>query len=333
MLVIPPAPTGLLARATGVDVADVFSADTWTGTGATQSITNGVDISGEGGLVWMKSRSNAYTHTLHDSERGSTKRLRINTDAETTVSDLITSFNSDGFTLGADAGNAGGNQNTTTYAGWTFRKAPGFFDVVTYTGNGANRTISHNLGAVPGMIIIKDISSGSNDWIVYHRGNTANPETDILRLNTTAATFDHDPAWQDTAPTDSVFSVGTYGSINANTESFVAYLFGHDTDGIIQCGSYTGNGSSTGPTVSLGWEPQFLMVKRSDSTGDWRIYDSARDASNPRTFKLLPNSSAAEDTAGEDIDFNATSFQLKSSDAGINANTATYIYMAIKAED
>jgi hypothetical protein len=144
-------PMAVLAAVLGedaVDVADVFSTDLYTGNGSTQSITNGVDLSGDGGLAWIKGRSGATDHQLFDTERGATKELISNsTAAEATDADTLTSFNSDGFSIGADSNV---NTNTATYVGWSFRKAPKFFDVVTYTGTGSARTVAHNLGSVPG---------------------------------------------------------------------------------------------------------------------------------------------------------------------------------------
>ena len=140
----------------GLTVEDVFSTYLYTGTGAAQTITNDIDLAGEGGLVWLKGRSSVIRHSWFDTARGVNKYLMSNTnDGETTVADQLTNFNSDGFTLGSDA-STGVNGSGTTYASWTFRKAEKFFDVVTYTGTGtANRQVSHNLGSVPGCIILK----------------------------------------------------------------------------------------------------------------------------------------------------------------------------------
>jgi len=315
-------------RTSSVAVADVFSVDLYTGTGATKTITTGVNLSANGGLVWTKTRSFGNSHALQDTVRGATKNLTIDTPAQVTYSTSLTSFTSTGYTLGADTVAEYHNQSGRTLVSWTFRKAAKFFDVVTYTGNGGeSRAISHSLGSEPGMIIIKSTSS-SSAWVVYHRSAGATYKS---HLNTTEAKQDQNGNFGGLTPSSTTFGVG-YTGTNENLGTFVAYLFGHDAAGVIQCDSYTGNGSATGPTVTLGWQPQFLMIKRTDSTGDWWIYDSARSTSNPRINKLLANSGAAEDTAGENVDFNATSFQLKSTDSVINESGATYSYMAIKAE-
>jgi hypothetical protein len=326
-------PSSTFALGGALDVADVFSTDLWTGNGTSQTITNGVDLSGEGGMVWIKYRDVADNHFVHDTEMGVNQRLLTNsTLAEGTSSSSLTAFNSDGFDIGSSGGH---NTNLGTYVGWTFRKAAGFFDIVTYTGNATNRTISHNLGATPGLIIVKCTSQAGRGWPAYHRSNTANPETDYMLLNATQGTNDSNLYWNDTAPTDTVFSLGTEGEVNASSQTFVAYLFSHDADGIIQCGSYTGNGSATGPTVSLGWEPQWLMIKQSSAAAEsWNIWDSARSVSNDRDDVLRADSSAAEsvNNSARAIEFSATGFQPKTSNGAVNTSSETYIYMAIKAE-
>jgi hypothetical protein len=321
-------------RSSGIDIADAFSADPYTGNGGTQTITNGVDMSGEGGLTWIKSRSAATDHQLFDTERGAIKELISNsTAAEATDADTLTAFNSDGFSLGADS-----NVNTSaaTYVAWTFRKAPKFLDVVKYTGDGvAGRTVAHGLSAAVGSIIIKRTDTTSN-WAVYHRANTAAPETDYLSLNLANATADDATYWNDTAPNDSVFTVGTNAAVNASGGTYVAYLFAHDTtaSSVIQCGSYTGNGSATGPVITLGWEPQWLLTKQVTSSNLWLIYDNQRSPTNPRDDLILPSSSDAEITnsSANAIDFTATGFQLKGGGFNINQSGETYIYMAIRKE-
>jgi hypothetical protein len=324
------------AGAGALYVEDVFSTYLYTGTGATQTITNGIDLDGEGGLVWIKSRNNATTHTLHDTARGPTKRLRINTDAETTVSDLVTSFNSDGFTLGADVGNSGGNFSSAyTYASWTFRKAEKFFDVVTYTGNGvAGRTVAHNLGSTPAVMIFKRTDASSGNWPVYVSALGA---TEVLRLNITNASFTSSDYFNDTTPTDSVFTVGNSSNINASGGTYVAYLFASDAGGfgddgsesIIKCGSYTGTGAA-GLEVDLGFEPQWLMFKRTDSTSDWSMFDVMRGiATGGDDARLRAQGSDAENTFNY-VDVTATGFSLSYGGADMNASGGNYIYIAIR---
>jgi hypothetical protein len=193
-----------------LDITDVFSTYLYTGTGAALTINNGIDLAGEGGLVWLKNRNTASNHSLHDTERTPSYQLVSNsTAAEDTSYGDLTSFNSDGFSLGTGGG---GNNiaNTSAIASWTFRKAPKFFDVVTYTGTGSAQNISHNLGSVPGMIVVKKTNS-TGDWLVYHRqahiGQTYQPlpERKYLNLNDTGS-VSHGSGlmWGDTAPTDTV---------------------------------------------------------------------------------------------------------------------------------
>ena len=330
------ATAGAAAAGDPTYVDDVFSTYLYTGTGSTRTITNGIDLSGEGGLVWIKSRdSGSLNHHLYDTERGATKFLMSNsTSAEiTSITDNLTQFNSNGFDLGAwmDVNNSG-----LTFASWTFRKAPGFFDVVTYTGTGSAQNISHSLGSVPGMILVKSNSSDGTNWMVYHRslGGTKN-----LYLNGTAPAATNSAPWNDTAPTSSVFTVGTDNSTNGNGNTYVAYIFAHDDqsfgtdsdEAIIKCGSYTGSGSD-GNFVNVGFEPQWLMIKNtSSSSTNWLITDVMRGmpAKGGTTNVLAPNSNAAE-TTQTNIAPNGAGFTLAGAGSYSNKSGNTFIYMAIR---
>jgi hypothetical protein len=316
-------------------IEDVFSTYLYTGTAATQTITNGIDLSTNSGMVWLKSRSAVGDHYLFDTSRGTTKFLASNsTNQQLTGTTTLTAFNSNGFTLGsATATNGSG----TTYASWTFRKQAKFFDVVTYTGNGANRTIAHNLGSVPGCIIVK-CTSDVTDWAVYHRSLTS--ATNALQLNTTGAQLSNAAYWNSTAPTSTVFSVGTDNDTNGNLRTYVAYLFAHDaggfgatgTDNVISCGSYTGNGGTQ--TVTLGYEPQWVLIKNSDGnasgTLNWNIIDNMRGmpvGSNDSV--LYPNASDAE-ASSQRVAPTATGFTIGTASGNLNDNGAVYIYIAIR---
>jgi hypothetical protein len=336
--------TGMLQAAAGAAggenlyIEDVFSTYLYTGTGAAQTITNGIDLDGEGGLVWIKSRSAATSNFLFDTERGVTDEINSDsTGAEASLANSLTAFNSNGFSVSSATGIG---VNNATYVSWTFRQAEKFFDVVTYTGNGANRTISHNLGSVPGCIMVKRTDT-TGDWQVYHRANTANPETDYLVLNTTAATADSNTRWNDTQPTSTVFSLGTEATVNASGGTYVAYLWAHDAGGfgddglqnVVTCGSFTTDGSGNA-TVTLGYEPQWLLTKRTNISSNWILQDVMRggfdmsvaggDGTNIRV--LFANTSAAEATDG--ATFNnptANGFQFS-----FGATSATFIYIAIR---
>jgi hypothetical protein len=315
-------------------VEDVFSTYLYKGNGSTQTITNGIDLDGKGGMVWVKNRDATDSHVLTDTVRGAGEILSSDaTTAETTDADTITFFNSTGFSLGADVKV---NTNTEDYVSWTFRKAPKFFDVVTYTGTGSATTIAHSLGATVGCIIIKNLDV-ADAWAVYHRSNTANPETDYLVLNTTAATVDDATYWNDTAPTDAVFTVGTNHSVNASGENYVAYLFAHDAGGfgadgsesIIKCGSYTGTGAA-GNEIDLGWEPQLIIHKQtSGGGGSWNIQDNARGfAVKDNNPYLRAESSNAETSTANFFSPTAEGFVSRSSSG--NSTSENYIYIAIR---
>jgi len=305
-------------------VEDVFSTWLYTGTGSTQTITNGIDLSGEGGLVWYKSRNNVVDNALFDTARGAGKLLISNTtDAE--GAGYGQAFTSSGFSL--TNGGTFYNGSGYTYASWTFRKAAKFFDVVTYTGNGGTQTISHNLGSAPGAIIIKATSAATN-WIVYHQGIGA---TKFLQLNQTNAAGTYFDYWNNTAPTSTQFTLGAATATNDNGATYVAYLFAHDaggfgdsgSDSVIKCGSFTTDGSGNA-TVSLGWEPQWVMIKRSDSTGAWLMFDNMRGLTLGDDRLLYANLSDAEGTV-DWLDPAVTGFNAKSI-----ATSATYIYIAIR---
>jgi hypothetical protein len=190
-----------LDPATFVD--GVFQTHVYDGTGSSLSITNNIDLT-KGGLVWIKKRNASRSHVLYDTERGATFSIASDANgAQEEITNGLTSFNSNGFTTG---NNAGSNESGEEYVSWTFRKQPKFFDIVAYDGTGSARTISHNLGSVPGMIMIKHLN-GSSDWHVYHRSTDSSaPEDYILHLNTNDARSD-ETIFNDTAPTSSVFSV------------------------------------------------------------------------------------------------------------------------------
>jgi hypothetical protein len=311
-------------------VDDVFSTWLYTGNGSTQTITNGIDLAGKGGMVWVKSRSAATDHKLTDTVRGATKALISDTTgAETTDSTGLTAFSSTGFSLGA---NSVYNTNAATYASWTFRKAAKFFDVVTYTGNGTTtRNIAHNLGSTPGFIIVKRTDTAA-DWKTFHTSTATQ-----MALNLTAAPGP--TAWAGgviNSCTSTTFQTGDYaGSVaatNASGGTYVAYLFAHDTSstGIIQCGSFTSDGSANA-TVNLGWEPQYLIAKPVADTGNpfinnWLIYDSMRGWPTSGVEAMLKaNTSEAEGATAAKIYPTATGFNYLSGIA-----SQTFIYMAIR---
>ena len=319
-------------------IEDVFSTYLYTGngfypSGGGQTITNNIDLSGKGGMLWIKSRSSGSRHALFDTNRGVGEMLTPNeTGASVAVTTQLTAFNNNGFSLGSNGDGYGRtNDNGNTYASWTFREQPKFFDVVTYTGTGSNTTIAHNLGSVPGAIWVKRTDT-TGDWQCYHR-SLAN--TQYMVLNTTAAVATGATRWNSTTPTSSVFSLGTDATVNASAGTYVAYLFAHNaggfgltgTDNVISCGSFTTSGAGTA-TVNLGYEPQWLMLKNSTSADNWYVLDNMRGFSMTQGNNLNPNESAAEGTywSGGTLIPTSTGF---SAPVNIGASQ-TWIYVAIR---
>ena len=266
-------------------VDDVFSTYLFNGNSGTQTITNGIDFAGEGGMVWCKTRGSGTHYEIADTERGTTnpRVLRSNeTDAEVN-GDVGNGFTSSGFSLSFTSGDV--NWSPRPGVSWSFRKSPGFFDIVTYTGNGSARTIAHSLGSVPGMIFVKR-TSAARQWCVWHRNLTDNGRYLILNSNYTQQGYSgNTDRWNNQNPTATHLNIGTNDDVNENGASYVAYIFAHDEQSygengdqsIIKCGSYTGNGSeSNGTVVNLGWEPQWLLVKNSTLGEHWGIIDSMR---------------------------------------------------------
>jgi hypothetical protein len=325
---------GQFARASAPTyIEDVFSTWLYTGNGSTQTITNGIDLAGKGGLVWNQSRSNTYGGYIYDTARGTNRRIQpLSTSEQITLTQDVTAFNSNGFTMGSEIGINGGSGQT--YVSWTFREQPKFFDVVTWTGDGANRTIAHNLGSVPGCIIVKR-TDATGAWQVYHR-SLAN--TQYMVLNSTAAVATGATRWNSTTPTSTVFSLGTDATVNASGGTYVAYVYAHDaggfgltgTDNVISCGSYTGNGSGTGPVVTLGYEPQWLMIKNSSGTGNWNIIDNLRGMTFGGTDAFLEANTADAEATADWVSPTATGFQITSTSSEVNTSSSTYIYIAIR---
>ena len=305
-------------------VAQTFSTTLYTGTGAAQGIDNGLDLAGDGGLVWMKSRTGTDENTLMDTERGIGSYLdSASTSGNQGTSNVyITSYNSNGFSVGL--GNQI-NRSGEDFVSWSFEKQTKFFDIVTYTGNGTNnRNIAHSLGNNPGFIMVKTTSHGG-DWVCWH----SSLGTDGILLNSANAKSGYTAVVNYLSQsTSSNLIVGT-NDLNESGRTYVAYIFAHDTasDGLIKCGSYatTNVGAAT---VNLGWKPQWLLAKRADGTGNWTIADTTRVWSDADSDVLRANTSAAESNAwGGNLYPTETGFE----DNGVIGNSATVIYMAIRS--
>lgn len=333
---------GLRRRQSGgaIDVSQVFATSLYTGNGSTQTITNGIDLAGEGGMVWIKQRSSpSINHFLQNTIRVTGSNLNFlhsnTTDAENADGNYaINAVSATGFTL-ADNNADRTNGNGYNYVSWTFRKSPRFFDVVTYTGTNSLQDIGHSLGIAPGMILVKRTDS-TGDWFVYHRAIPDSPNASwyYLMMNYAYGRQQSLSAWGNTQPSSTNFTVLSNPSVNTTGATYVAYLFAHDdsADGVIQCGSYIGNFSTDGPEINIGWETQYLLIKQSSGGGgDWIVFDSVRGMTVSGAKSLYPNKSNAElSWTGETIYPTSTGFKIANAISLFNASGETYIYLAIK---
>jgi len=214
---------------------------------------------------------------------------------------------------------------TTDFVSWAFRRAPSFFDEVCYTGNDVLRTINHNLGVAPEMMIIKNRDSAL-DWAVYHVGMG---NTKYIWLNRTDAALTSSTYWNDTSPTSSVFTINTTNKVNSAPSPYVAYLFS-TCAGVSKVGTYTGTATTKQIDCGFTAGARFVLIKRTDSTGDWFVWDSARGIVSGNDPYLLLNSTAAEVTNTDYIDTYSAGFEISSTaPAAINASGGTYIFLAI----
>jgi len=322
----------------------VMDATLWSGTSASNAITNAGAFKPD--LVWIKSRSTVISHGLFDSVRGANKTLYSNlTAAEDTYTDTLNSFNTNGFTLGSDATWGGVNVSGRTYVGWQWQAGQGStssntngsitstvsvnasagFSVATFSTSAVytGGTVGHGLGVAPAMYIVKNRNGvANNNWITYHQsvGNTA-----ALYLNGTNAATTSSTFWNNTSPTSSVFSIGANLYISSD---MVAYCW-TPIAGYSAFGSYTGNGSTDGPMIYTGFRPKFILWKRTDSTADWTIFDSARDTYNAAGPYLNPNTSGAETSDSTVLmDLLSNGFKIRGTWQGMNASGGTFIYAA-----
>ena len=315
-----------LGQGPGVTIEDVFAVTTYTGDGSSsRSINNGLDLDGEGGIVWIKSRNLTNDHILHSTDFTSdVLSLRPNDGGDYfNPGSTLTGYNNNGWTMG---NNQLVNGNNDTYVAWSFLKSAEFFDVVTYSGNSTSgRTISHNLGAVPGMIWIKCLNSSLN-WRIYHTylGNTKSRP-----LNNTDAPITSSGYWNNTTPTSSVFTLGSDNDVNVTGNDYVAYLFAEDTSDKIKCGGYIGNGTASN-TITTGFETQFLFVNLSDNgNNDYHVYDTTRGMIASSSHRLEANTSDIEvDTSANNFYSTSTGFVANNV---YNVSGWTYLYMAIAA--
>jgi hypothetical protein len=319
--------------------SDFFNTKLWTGTGAENAIT-GVGFQPD--WVWIKNRAAAENHKLYDAVRGATKNIYSNlSNAEGTDTQSLKSFDSDGFTLGTEGAL---NANGQNIVGWNW-KANGSgsantdgsinstvsvnttsgFSIVTYTGNDTNSTVGHGLGKVPKIIMVKQLN-GTNDWRVYTSmtGNTSQ-----MSLNTNAAPDSGNTTmWNSTTPTANLFYLGTHGSVNGGSDTYIAYCFA-EIQGYSAFGKYRGNAVATdGTFVNCGFRPSMVIQKRLDGSENWYIFDEKRDGFNQDNEYLFPNLTQAESSGINRVNLLSNGFKLMTTDGGNNANGGPYLYMA-----
>jgi hypothetical protein len=333
-------PTPTIGATTTTAANKYFDATLYTGNNSTQSVT-GVGFQPD--FVWIKERDDADDHFLFDAVRGATKFIRSNTtDAEGTLANYLTAFNSDGFSLGNGGGvngasdlyvswnwNAGGSTVTNTSGSISAQvraNQTAGFSIVTFTAPSGSTayTVGHGLGTTPAMIIVKERGAAGNDWYVWHQ-SYSNTAQGNQRLNTTAAVGNSSQVWNNTAPTSTVFSSISGTAVSSSTTA-VAYCFA-PIAGYSAFGSYTGNGSSDGTFVYTGFRPRYIMRKRTDTTAYWVVFDTARNTYNVVGEDLYPNDSLAGNNDFT-MDILSNGFKIRGSGANINASGGTYIYAA-----
>ena len=320
------------------DVADVFSTYLYTGTEASNHvINNGIDLDGEGGMVWIKNRSSSAASAMLDTERGLNKISSSTTAGQASSTDF-SSFNSNGFTLGWNSATENGN---SAYVSWTFRKKEKFFDIQTYNGTGsAGLSVAHDLNVIPAFMLVKVYAGGTANW--YAWSNQINSGNNYAHLN-------RDGAWETDAinifgngsasvpPTDTHFTIGGYSAINSSGKTYVAYLFADNSsedadDQMIKCGSYAGTGNSD-VVINLGWEPQFVLIKNYNLARNWVMFDSMRGVhTEGNASELKANEANAESTTSDALRFNSLGFELDANaTADLNRGGDSCLYMAIRA--
>jgi len=316
---------------------DYFNTKLYTGNAGTQAVT-GVGFQPD--MCWFKVRNNTDTHAIFDAVRGATKRIiPDNTTAEGTQSNGITSFDSDGFTSGGANITNGSGRN---YASWNWLGANGTasntdgsitstvsanttsgFSIVSYTGNGTSgATIGHGLSSAPSMILVKSRST-TQSWIVYHKSIGA---TKFLRLEETDTEAVASSVWNDTAPTNSVITLGNSSGTNTNGTTYIAYCFAEKT-GYSKFGKYQGTSSTDGAFIYTGFKPTFFMAKCIDNAESWYIFDNKREGYNVENRDLYADNNGTEGSA-DWLDILSNGIKFRYNSIGLNGSSNNYIYMA-----
>ena len=300
------------------DGSAFMNATKYTGNGTTKTITG---LNYEPDLVWIKNRQASDEHKLTDSARGVTKKIASDSNSkEDTNEQGLTAFNSDGFTVGS---NSQYNTNGQTYIAWSWAESvTAGFSIVTYSGTTGAQTISHGLNTKPYFIAIKRRDDQGN-WGVYSEPTGA---TSFLRLNTVVASGDNAAYWNDTEPTNTVFTVNSNSTVNDPIGTYVAYCWA-PVEGYSSIGSYSGNSNNSGPFVYTGFRPRWIMIKRITFDADWLIFDSRREGYNVDNDSLKASQSDAESTL-DYIDILSNGFKVRRNSVDINSSDSNYLYVA-----
>jgi hypothetical protein len=324
---------------------DYFTPYLWTGDGAVSRVFTGVGLQAD--MMWSKIRTSVHQHNIVDTVRGVNQRLispnSANAEDTTCTHGHFDSLDADGFTITGAGGNWNVNASGNTYVGWNWKgggtavsntdgsitssvsaNTTSGFSIVSYTGTGSNATVGHGLGVAPKVIFVKSRSNAEN-WQVYH-GAISGMSGGYITLNNTDGFLTNISTIWNGNPDSDIFGVGTYSGSNQNTYTYIAYCFA-EKKGFSKFGSYVGNGSADGTFVYTGFKPAFVMVKRTDTSGNWWIHDSGRNTYNVVNKYLFANSSSAEGT-DDNMDFLSNGFKLRVATYQPNTSGGTYIYMA-----
>ena len=309
------------------DPSKYFQTKIYTGTNNELVLTFDGNSDMQPDMIWTKNRGRVANHVLSDTVRGIGKGLYPDLTSAEGDTNYISAIGSDGYTIVA-TDSVEINRDDDTFVSWNWKKsATAGLDIVGFTGNETNRTVSHSLSAVPHYMVVRTRNGAAGrNYSVYHHKNTAAPATDHIFWDSTQATEDDATIWNDTAPTSSVISIGTNLGVNENNKNIIAFLW-TEKQGFSKFGSYTGNGNANGPFIYLGFKPAYVLYKRTDGAADWHVYDNKRDSFNVVDITLFPSGNNVE-SSGDALDFLSNGFKQRNTGAEANGAGSTYIYMA-----
>ena len=331
-----------MAYTTIDDPTSFFNTVLYAGTGSSQSISVGFQTD----WTWIKDRDSTENHNIFDTVRAATKRISSNrSNAEDTQAQQLTAFGSNGFTVGTDSG---ANHNGRNYVSWNWLaggsassnsnggitssvsvNTTSGFSIVSYTGTGSAATVGHGLSSKPELMIFKNRDRSAN-WVIYHHELNSQPEQAYIYFSTMGGRDGYSGFFNSTAPTSSVFSIGTDSDFNSSGEKMIGYCF-HSVKGFSKFGSYTGNGNADGPFVYLGFKPAFVIIKQIGTDGiSWQMRDNKRDSFNDGTRTLFPDTNDSESSGGTsyNLDYLSNGIKIRTTHARYNSSGVSYIYIA-----